>query len=308
MNDSSSSSSLSYDYEEVTREYQVIRKLYICISAVCMFTNTMVVLAFISSYNLRERVANYFILNLSINDFVTGFVNLVYQCLIYNPFFYGSIYCWILSAIQPTVFACSFMSMALVSLDRYIYITSPLCYHMRVTAIRVKTAILCSWVIPIIIVIVIPNIIHPFYHVIEDHCIYLESTSVTVSGPIMAMVTMTIMLFSSISILIEARKQRRRIVNQGSMSPTSVYLFNPSGDIRRLVNTGVLVLIFLIMWLPYIVTATLVMSKQNQRFNARSLELAAIFVFLNSAINPMLYAMNPDFKKAYLQILRFKLF
>ncbi|XP_006817701.1 trace amine-associated receptor 365-like [Saccoglossus kowalevskii] len=282
--------------------FEVRRILLVCFSVIVMFTNLMVVIAFITAYNLRDRIANYFILNLSINDFTTGFANAIYFSLSSRPFFDRSIFCAIISGMQPTLYVSSFVSMSLVSLDRYIYITSPLHYHLRMTAIRVKAAIILSWVIPIIIVIIIPNIVNLFYDVIEDHCSYVQSTSVTFTGPITAIVTVLIMLFTSVRILIEARKQRRKITNQVMTAAIpSTIIAKPAVEIRRLVNTVVLVLVFLVMWMPYVVVAATSMFT-SQKIAGLTLELVGSFIFLNSCINPVLYAMNRDFKKAYLNI------
>ncbi|XP_006817700.1 histamine H2 receptor-like [Saccoglossus kowalevskii] len=292
----------AYSVQDLRRVLGVRDIVFICISTLVMLTNLVVMIAFITSYNLRERLANYFILNLSINDFATGFLNATYYGSYPFRFMYGPLFWLILSSTQSAVYTCSFVSMSLVSLDRYIYITSPLHYHLRVTAIRVKAAIILSWVIPIIIMMIIPNIVDLFYNVIEDPRHFNISTYVNIAGPIMVIITVSTMLFTSVRILFEARKQQRKINNQVMTTATQVQSFKPAVEIRRLINTGVLVLVYLAMWLPYVIIAAAAISRT---MNYDMIDVAGGFIFLNSCINPLLYAMNSDFKKAYLKIFYF---
>lgn len=74
-----------------------------------------------------------------------------------------------------------------------------------------------------------------------------------------------------------------------------------SGEIRAVFNTAILVLVFVTMWMPYTIAAvtSVASSKDITVFS-----ILGVFVTLNSAINPILYAMNKDFRKAYKTVLQ----
>ncbi|XP_063970124.1 histamine H3 receptor-like [Lytechinus pictus] len=110
------------------------------IALITVIGNIFVVLAYFRDPKIRITVANIYILNMAISDFLVGAVimsvNLAWVILDYWPF--GEVFCKLWCIIDHTLSMVSIMTMLLISWDRYCLLTKGVKYirnrgHKRTT-------------------------------------------------------------------------------------------------------------------------------------------------------------------------------
>nr|XP_054749373.1 octopamine receptor Oamb-like [Lytechinus pictus] len=154
MNDySSESTSYSYEYSYEKPNSNVwLATVPLIISIIACMTvlgNTMVIAAYIRSNRIRANVANIFILNLSVTDFIVGAfmwpINLTW--LIKGYWSFGEVLCKVWLITDYTVSVVSVLTMVLISWDRYCLLTMGVKYKTYQTKKRVTIIVLGIWIV-----------------------------------------------------------------------------------------------------------------------------------------------------------------
>eukprot|EP00057_Strongylocentrotus_purpuratus_P034279 XP_794595.1 PREDICTED: muscarinic acetylcholine receptor M5-like [Strongylocentrotus purpuratus] len=108
----------------------------------------MVIVAYIRDQQIRANVANIFILNLAITDFIVGAlvttVNLSW--LIKDTWVLGEMFCKLWLVLDYTVVLVSVWTMVMISWDRYCLLTMGLKYQNFQTKKRIGLILICTWV------------------------------------------------------------------------------------------------------------------------------------------------------------------
>ena len=191
--------------------------------------------------------------------------------------------------------AASLTNLTCVILDRYISIIHPFAYNRIVSEKRAKCAIISTWVLSIILGC-IPHIWN--YGLSEEKCtlktVYKDSgfQIFLMVGIITELVIISLMYCN---ILIKAYKQARRI-NSFSNGQTPI---NIRTNRQVLSTIGIIVVVFLICWIPILVAIT---DTVDITVYGRS--LLVCLNFLNSGINPIVYGLRlKDFRTSYKKLL-----
>ncbi|XP_063951092.1 histamine H3 receptor-like [Lytechinus pictus] len=154
MNDySSESTSYSYEYSYEKPNSNVwlatVPLIISIIACVTVLGNTMVIAAYIRSNRIRANVANIFILNLSVTDFIVGAfmwpINLTW--LIKGYWSFGEVLCKVWLITDYTVSVVSVLTMVLISWDRYCLLTMGVQYQTYQTNKRVTLIVLGIWIV-----------------------------------------------------------------------------------------------------------------------------------------------------------------
>ncbi|XP_071500311.1 histamine H3 receptor-like [Diadema antillarum] len=109
--------------------------------------NIFVMIAYQNDIRIKRSVANTFILNLAIADFIVGVFTwpIYFSWLIIGPWTFGEYLCKVWSAIDYTVTAMSVITIILISLDRYWLLTKTTAYVTYQTQIRANVTIASCW-------------------------------------------------------------------------------------------------------------------------------------------------------------------
>ncbi|XP_041473555.1 D(1) dopamine receptor-like [Lytechinus variegatus] len=117
------------------------------IICVAIIGNSMVCLAISRSRTLRSQVANVFIVNLAITDL--GCASLVMPFSLVSVWFdhwvFGGFLCDVACFFNYCFIIVSMLSLALISVDRHIYVVHPFKYQALMTHRRAIMLVLCTW-------------------------------------------------------------------------------------------------------------------------------------------------------------------
>nr|XP_054774418.1 histamine H2 receptor-like [Lytechinus pictus] len=123
------------------------------IIAVTVVGNAMVITAYFRDKRIRNNVANLFILNLAITDFVVGafIISINTAWIMKDVWTYGEVFCKIWLDVDFVVTMMSTLTMVLISWDRYCLLTMGMRYKTFQTKKRICVILAISWTIHILI-------------------------------------------------------------------------------------------------------------------------------------------------------------
>ena len=141
--------------ESVARSLSAIIFIIIITTALSVFTagtNLLVIIAF-RIHRRLQTISNYFLVSLSVADFIIGFVSMpLYTIyLVCNRWPFGPIVCDIWLSIDYTVSNASVANLLLICLDRYLSITFPLSYRARRSGRLVIGMIVLAWTVSFVL-------------------------------------------------------------------------------------------------------------------------------------------------------------
>nr|XP_054772242.1 histamine H3 receptor-like [Lytechinus pictus] len=127
----------------------ILSFIFSVIIAVTVIGNTFVILAYIQDSHIRSTVANMYILNLAVTDFIVGAFSLTFNLSRFISGFWphGEIICKLWSILDYTVVNVSWLTMILISRDRFLLVTMGLKYQTYQTKRRVGLTLASIWTI-----------------------------------------------------------------------------------------------------------------------------------------------------------------
>ena len=266
----------------------ILALLYGIIALPALFGNAVFLWAIFKARNVRT-LSNLLLSSLALADLLVGLIIdpvWIARCVLtphpYNhPFKMAIDALWIQTSVTTT------FSLCVVSLDRYIAIRSGLLYHQMVTEKRCYIAIAFVW---------IASLSFGFSRILVTNPANLPKLwmSVTIVTIILPMI-LIIFCYSHISVI--ARTQSNAIARQDvqrSNTTVSEGLRN-----RKATKTvGLVVALFLISWIPTLVTSFIHLTTNDHGKNMRVVWLwVELVAFSSSGINPWLYSLrNRDFR------------
>ena len=175
--------------------------------AATVFGNILVCTAFYLCRELRN-ITNQFVVSLAVSDLLVGFGSmpmwLVYQLGGWPV--NSSIYTWWL-CLDIVTGTASIMNLVVISIDRYLAITSPYDYQFKLTKTRAKMAIMIVWLYSLTVAGIRAS---PFYSPSwEQYFPYVVATA-------SFFVPLPIMIFCYVQIFRVAHEQAGKIRRQGS--------------------------------------------------------------------------------------------
>ena len=119
------------------------------ITAVAVVGNALVIFLITTKRHLQKK-PNWFILSLAIADLLVGFTYIppIYACTEWFPCSKDG---WFVrQTIQWTFLYASVGNLFILTLDRYIALTSPLRHKCLVTPTRIALSVITAWIVPVI--------------------------------------------------------------------------------------------------------------------------------------------------------------
>lgn len=247
--------------------------------------NTLVITAFCLCKELRT-ITNYFLISLSVADLLTALlampIFMVSRIFQDRWFPGGAVFYDVWRSIDIICGTASIWNLCLVSVDRFLAVTSPLKHLVILTPFRAKAVILLVWAISL----GLSGLLHLTWS--------YKGILITV---ISFFLPLLIILFSYVKIYQVTTRSCVLRRNGGTQLKR---------DVRSAKQMVLVISVFILCWVAFFVLTLILSTKKSMRssINPAVLDVVKSLTYLNSCINPLLYTVvSRKFKKAITDIL-----
>ncbi|XP_071435061.1 D(1) dopamine receptor-like [Pithys albifrons albifrons] len=294
--------------------------------------NTLVCVAVVKFRHLRSKVTNFFIISLAVSDLFVAVLVMPWKAamdvLEFWPF---GAFCDVWVAFDIMCSTASILNLCIISVERYWAVSNPFCYERRMTQRVAFVTIGVAWLLSLLISFIPVQLEwhkdrellsqqQPGFNVSrqEESCDSRLSRTYAVSSSLISFyIPVAIMLVTYTRIFRIARRQIRRIsslerVVGHAQSPLEASLRNSfKKEIKVLKTLSIIMGVFVCCWLPFFVLNCLVPFcgpdlHEPGQLPCVSQTVFNTFVWLgwaNSSLNPIIYAFNADFRRAFAALL-----
>lgn len=261
---------------------------------------------------LRRTLSNYLIFSLAVSDLMVCISVLPLDIIYWLDFprwTLGGYACNTWNSLFYTFLTASVMNLLIISGDRFIAIVYPLYYHTWVTFKVVNVAISSVWFyavatgVALFLLLVPPDGEHYSFNLGQSEWFKQFLLIANVLAPFLIMTGLYLKIYAI------ARHHAQRINSSLSINSdddNKKFRDTIIREVRLAKALGLIILCFVLCWLPYQVVSFLTLDEII--IEDCSVEIADTvtcwFAYLNSAVNPVLYAYtHRDFKRALRSIL-----
>ncbi|XP_066959942.1 melanopsin-like isoform X1 [Macrobrachium rosenbergii] len=291
--------------------HKILAVIYMIVLIVGTFGNAAVIFLFISSRTLRTA-SNLLILNLAVSDF---FLLITISALVHNSVHEGPatgrIGCDVYGFLGGLTGTTSIMTLAAISLDRYLVISFPLDPFKRLSYRQVLVIIMLTWmysfvfsVIPLVGIVGIHYSPEGFLTSCSfDYLTTSTRTRVYIFSFFVAawVLPLYIISFSYISIVNTVSKQERHCY---SCRKTLVKSFKRQSmrgrkkvEVKLAKVASGIIGLWVLAWTPYSIVALLGIFNQRRLITPIVSMIPAIFCKSAACLDPYVYALShPRFK------------
>ncbi|XP_031412597.1 D(1) dopamine receptor-like [Meleagris gallopavo] len=287
--------------------------------------NSLVCVAVIKFRHLRSKVTNFFVISLAVSDLLVAVLVMPWRAAAEAVGFWPfGAFCDIWVAFDIMCSTASILNLCIISVDRYWAISNPFCYERRMTP-RVASAMVgMAWLLSLLISF-IPvrlrwhkdqHLLYQQENVTQESCdSHLNRTYAISSSLISFYIPVAIMIVTYTCIFRIAQRRIRRISSlehaQSCHSIECPHTANLRSSFKKetkvLKTLSIIVGAFVFCWLPFFVLNCVVpFCDPDQHKPCVSETVFSTFVWLgwaNSSLNPIIYAFNADFRRAFITIL-----
>uniref|UniRef100_UPI00398F5241 D(1C) dopamine receptor n=1 Tax=Pristiophorus japonicus TaxID=55135 RepID=UPI00398F5241 len=299
----------------------------------------LVCLAVMKFRHLRSKVTNFFVISLAVSDLCVAVLVMPWKALsqVAGYWLFGS-FCHTWVAFDIMCSTASILNLCIISLDRYWAIASPFRYERKMTQRVAFVMIGVAWTLSILISFIPVQL---DWHKAEAGRLQgseglgspstancdssLNRTYAISSSLISFYIPVAIMVGTYTRIYRIAQTQIRRISSleraaehaQGCQQPTAdcpheaALKTSFKKETKVLKTLSIIMGVFVFCWLPFFVLNCLVpfceprLSRAGQSpcVSELTFNIFVWFGWANSSLNPVIYAFNADFRKAFATIL-----
>ncbi|XP_029465730.1 D(1C) dopamine receptor-like [Rhinatrema bivittatum] len=297
--------------------------------------NTLVCLAVIKFRHLRSKVTNFFVISLAVSDLFVALLVMPWKAVteVAGHWLFGN-FCDIWIAFDIMCSTASILNLCIISLDRYWAIASPFRYERKMTQRVAFIMIGVAWTLSILISF-IPVQLN--WHKSREAEMDLNVTNRTgncdsslnrtyaISSSLISFyIPVAIMIGTYTRIYRIAQTQIRRISSleravehAQSCHPDCPHENSLKTSFKKetkvLKTLSIIMGVFVFCWLPFFVLNCMVPfcdaspSQQGEPeppcVSETTFSIFVWFGWANSSLNPVIYAFNADFRKAFATIL-----
>lgn len=294
--------------------------------------NTLVCVAVIKFRHLRSKVTNSFVISLAVSDLFVAVLVMPWRAVseVAGIWLFGD-FCdtWVAFDIMSST--ASILNLCVISLDRYWAISSPFRYERRMTRRFAFLMIGVAWTVSILISFIPVQLNWHRAHVdnlttdnLDDCNASLNRTYAISSSLISFYIPVLIMVGTYTRIFRIAQTQIRRIssleraggprvqnqrLHRGSTHDESSLKTSFKRETKVLKTLSIIVGVFVFCWLPFFVLNCVVPFCDPEKVGEppcvsdTTFSIFFWFGWANSSLNPVIYAFNADFRKAFSTIL-----
>ncbi|XP_041742995.2 D(1)-like dopamine receptor [Coregonus clupeaformis] len=296
--------------------------------------NTLVCVAVTKFRHLRSKVTNFFVISLAISDLLVAILVMPWKAAteIVGFWPFGT-FCNIWVAFDIMCSTASILNLCVISVDRYWAISSPFRYERKMTPKVAFIMISVAWTLSVLISFIPVQLNWHKAAVLELNSTYgelppdncdssLNRTYAISSSLISFYIPVAIMIVTYTRIYRIAQIQIRRISaleraaesaknrhssmgNNSNMETESSFKMSFKRETKVLKTLSVIMGVFVCCWLPFFILNCMVpFCEPNSTSDFLCISPATFDVFVwfgwaNSSLNPIIYAFNADFRKAF---------
>ncbi|XP_076836422.1 dopamine receptor D1b [Brachyhypopomus gauderio] len=297
--------------------------------------NTLVCAAVTKFRHLRSKVTNFFVISLAISDLLVAILVMPWKAAteIVGFWPFGA-FCNVWVAFDIMCSTASILNLCVISVDRYWAISSPFRYERKMTPRVAFVMISVAWTLSVLISF-IPVQLN--WHKAQstsyarlngtrgdappDNCDSSLNRTYAISSSLISFyIPVAIMLVTYTRIYRIAQKQIRRISaleraaesaknrhssmgNGGNTESESSFKMSFKRETKVLKTLSVIMGVFVCCWLPFFVLNCMVpfceVTSDLPCVSPTAFDVFVWFGWANSSLNPIIYAFNADFRKAF---------
>ncbi|XP_069041843.1 trace amine-associated receptor 13c-like [Lepisosteus oculatus] len=293
--------------------------MYISAVAVVMLTvcGNLVVIISISHFKQLHTPTNFLMLSLAVADFLIGVAVMPFSLilLIETCWYFGETFCMLYKILFFIFTSVSIGNVAYIAIDRYFVVCYPLLYSTKITVNVTASVILLIWLISILY-----NFVFMYFNgnmggveklniCLGDCVLFISKSWVIIDLLFTLILPSSVMITLYFKIFVVARQHARAI------STVTEQMRSADGDNNKISTKsewkaaktlGILVIVFLLCLVPYYI-CSLVLKNVDR--SSLVLSVLGWFLYINSAINPIIYALfYPWFQRSVKLIVTLKIF
>uniref|UniRef100_I3KMF5 G-protein coupled receptors family 1 profile domain-containing protein n=1 Tax=Oreochromis niloticus TaxID=8128 RepID=I3KMF5_ORENI len=292
--------------------------------------NTLVCAAVIKFRHLRSKVTNFFVISLAVSDLFVAVLVMPWEAIteVTNTWLFGR-FCDVWIAFDIMCSTASILNLCIISVDRYWAISSPFKYERKMTHRVAFVMIGVAWTLSILISFIPVQL---KWHrageedfnssdVASQSCVAnLNKTYAISSSFISFYIPVVIMIATYTRIYRIAQTQIRRIMSleraaeqaqhQGHGVNRNQQQVQRPGDEASLKSSfkketkvlktlSIIMGVFVFCWLPFFVLNCTVPFCDPPCVSDTTFTVFVWFGWANSSLNPVIYAFNADFRRAF---------
>lgn len=280
--------------------------------------NTLVCAAVIKFRHLRSKVTNWFVVSLAVSDLLVAVLVMPWRAVseVAGVWLFGR-FCDTWVAFDITCSTASILNLCVISMDRYWAISSPFRYEREMTRRLAFLMIGVAWTLSVLISFIPVQLNwHRARGSTRDGChASLNRTYAVSSSLISFYIPVLIMVGTYTRIFRIAQIQIRRISSLEKAPRAHDHHGASTHDERALKTSfkretkvlktlSIIVGVFVFCWLPFFILNCVVPFCHAPCVSDTTFSTFVWFGWANSSLNPVIYAFNLDFRKAFSSILR----
>ncbi|XP_051731496.1 trace amine-associated receptor 13c-like [Ctenopharyngodon idella] len=287
--------------------------LYVAAAAVALLTvcGNLLVIISVSHFKQLHTPANILILSLAVSDLLVGVfvMPLHLSWLIESCWISGPVMCSAFNFVTFQATSVSVHTVALIAVDRFLALRSPFVYSEKISPNVICIATLFNWLFSLFYNITLLFINGNFTDVTcPGECLYIvDEVSSLIDLLVVFLVPCTLIIILYTHVFVIAKKHVTAIRALQVHNSTSKNRVSDKSERKAALALGILVFVFLLCLLPYYIFSLTNFLRDDSFSNV--INSVLILFYLNSSINPLIYAMlYPWFKKSLKIILTLKVF
>ncbi|XP_048064082.1 trace amine-associated receptor 13c-like [Megalobrama amblycephala] len=287
--------------------------LYVAVAAVALLTvcGNLLVIISVSHFKQLHTPANILILSLAVSDLLVGvFVMPLYlSWLIESCWTSGPVMCSFFKFVNFQATSVSVHTVALIAVDRFLALSYPFFYSEKISPTVICIATLFNWLFSLLYNITLLFINGNFTDLTcPGECVSIvDEVSSLIDLLVVFLMPCTLIIILYTHVFVIAKKHATAIRALQVHKSTSKNRVSDKSERKAAILLGILVFVFLLCLLPYYICSLVIPYDSADLFYFR--DVTVISFFLNSTINPIIYALfYPWFQKSLKLIFTFKMF
>uniref|UniRef100_A0A3Q2PJF0 G-protein coupled receptors family 1 profile domain-containing protein n=1 Tax=Fundulus heteroclitus TaxID=8078 RepID=A0A3Q2PJF0_FUNHE len=278
--------------------------------------NTLVCAAVIKFRHLRSKVTNFFVISLAVSDLFVAVLVMPWEAIteVTDTWLFGA-FCDVWITFDIMCSTASILNLCIISVDRYWAIASPFKYERKMTHRVAFVMIGVAWTLSILISF-IP--VQMNWHRAQEEvdgwatgeavCVAnLNKTYAISSSLISFYIPVLIMIATYTRIYRIAQTQIRRIASLERAAEQAQQQASLKSSFKKetkvLKTLSIIMGVFVFCWLPFFVLNCTVPFCNPPCVSDTTFTVFVWFGWANSSLNPIIYAFNADFRRAFATIL-----
>ncbi|XP_035242160.1 trace amine-associated receptor 13c-like [Anguilla anguilla] len=288
--------------------------LYMAAAVVVTVTvcGNLLVIISICHFKQLQTPANFVLLSLAMADFLVGVIvmPLYFTVLINSQRCFDILYYTMFHLAGFYLTCLSIYNVTLIAVDRYLALSNPFHYSMKVTVNVTLRIIAILWLYSLIYNVVLlyynGNITDMKANITCGECFVKVNTVWAIVDLIIVFVLpCSIIIFIYLNIFAIAKKHANKI--RSVRKCPKVNNSNMASERKAAKTLGVLVAVFLLCLVPYYVSAFIEVYFRNRSVHV-AVSVTLTLIYLNSSINPIIYALfYPWFQRSFKIIITLKI-